>query len=72
MPTHDVAITELPRTLLSGMDVRFEIREDNNKLGELGISQGNLEWLPSGYTFPFTIEWSDLTDIAKEWGKQKK
>ena len=72
MATHDVAIIELPRILLSGMDIRFEIREDNNKLGELNVSQGNLEWHPAGYTYPFTIEWNYLTDIAKEWGKQKK
>jgi hypothetical protein len=72
MATHDVTITTLPRLLIGGNDICFEIREGSNKLGELRISQGNLEWHPSGYSYPFSIEWDYLTDIAKEWGKQKK
>ncbi len=50
MPSHQVSI-EIPQKMILAKDVRFEIRSDDRKLGELLISKGNLEWVPANATF---------------------
>ena len=72
MPTHDVMITGIPRLLIGGNDVVLEIREGQNKLGDLKISQGNLHWVPVGCVYGYTLGWSQLDRIAKEQGRREK
>ena len=72
MSTHDVTITRIPRLLMGGNDVVFEIRKGQNKLGNLRISQGNLHWVPVGCVYGYTLDWSQLDEIAKEQGSREK
>ena len=69
---HDVTITGMPRFLIGGNDIVFEVRENQNKLGDLRISQGNLHWVPVGCSYGYTLAWSQLGEIAKEQGKREK
>ena len=69
---HDVTITRMPRLLIGGNDIVFEVREDQSKLGDLRISQGNLHWVPVGCSFGYTLRWDQLDSIAKEQGRREK
>jgi hypothetical protein len=52
-------------------DVTFEIKKDGKKLGELLISQGNLEWMPAkGKVRKHRIEWDALDSFMKENGTE--
>jgi len=52
--------------------VVFQVRENESKLGDLKISQGNLHWVPAGCSFGYTLGWSQLDEIAEEQGKREK
>ena len=47
MPVHKVVMSQ-PTDQVVRSDVKFRIQVDGEKLGELHISQGNLEWWPKG------------------------
>ena len=49
MARHKVAITSIPRMLVDANDIMFEIKENEIKLVDLKVSQGNLFWLPSDH-----------------------
>ena len=72
MATHDVTLIRMPRLLIGGNDIFFEVREDGSKLGELRISQGNMHWVPSDHVFGHTLEWRQFAEIAVEQGRREK
>ena len=72
MATHDVTIIKMPRLLIGGNDIFFEVKEDGVKLGDLRVSQGNLHWVPTGRTYGYTLEWYQLTEIASEHGRRER
>ena len=58
-------------------DIRISIKtgEKNKlkKLGELRISQGMVDYIPSGNRVNYyTISWSRLAEAIKEYGKECK
>jgi hypothetical protein len=59
MPRHEISIT-LPRKPLKNVDTTIEIKSDGEKLGELLISKGSLDWVPAGAQKPRRISWEDL------------
>jgi len=72
MASHQVTITNIPRRIVGANDVVFEVREDNEKLGDLKVSQGNLFWLPSGYNLGRVLEWRQFAQLTEEHGKRKR
>ena len=72
MASYQVTITNIPRMIVGANDVVFEVREDNEKLGDLKVSQGNLFWLPSGYNYGQILEWSQFAQLAEEYGRRKR
>jgi len=62
----------LPRLLIGGNDIFFEVKEDGIKLGDLRVSQGNLHWVPSGNVYGYTLEWNQLTEVTREFGRREK
>ena len=70
MASHQVTITNIPRMIVGANDIVFEVRENNVKLGDLKVSQGNLFWLPSGHTFGRELQWSQFAQLAEEYGKR--
>ena len=45
MPRHDIEI-EIPPKVVVNSDVRFVVRSDGQKLGELLVSKGSVAWVP--------------------------
>jgi len=61
MPQHRVTM-QLPKDLIRGSDVVFSIKENGKKLGELHVSQGNVEWWPANHrTKKHRLSWSELS-----------
>ena len=44
-PRHDIEI-EIPPKVVLNSDVRFVVRSDGEKLGELLVSKGSVAWIP--------------------------
>lgn len=47
MPKHDVEMSIPTTKVVLSADVVFDIRSDDEKLGELRISKGTIDWAPS-------------------------
>jgi len=74
MARHQVIITNIPRLLIGANDIVFEVKENNAKLGELRVSQGNIFWLPSGSRRGIgrVLKWSKFDQLIKVHGKRKR
>jgi len=72
MARHQVTITRIPRMLVGGNDIVFEVKENETKLGDLRVSQGNLFWLPTGHNIGRVLEWTQFDQIAKEHGRRRR
>ena len=72
MARHRVTITNIPRMLVGANDIVFEIKENEIKLGDLKVSQGNLFWLPSGHNIGRVLKWSHFARLAEEHGERRR
>lgn len=69
MAVHKILMKQ-PKEVILGKDVQFIIQRDGSKLGELHLSQGNLEWIPSGSkTKTYRLRWVQVAKIFIEQGR---
>ena len=72
MSRHQVTITDIPRMIMGANDVIFEVRENDVKLGDLKVSQGNLFWLPSGHNIGHVLQWTQFAELAEQHGRRRR
>ena len=72
MARHRVTITNIPRMLIGANDIVFEIKENEIKIGDLKVSQGNLFWLPSGHNIGCVLQWTQFARLAEEHGERRR
>jgi hypothetical protein len=54
-------------------DLEIDVRNDDGKLGTLLISQGNIEWVPTGNKVNRTrMRWSKFAKFMEEYGRPVK
>jgi hypothetical protein len=72
MASHDVSF-RIPQKFIWAKDVEFEIKSNGEKLGELLISKGNLEWVPRGNSAnKFSLTWNKFAQLMEVEGKPTK
>ncbi|HEY7135590.1 MAG TPA: hypothetical protein VIB48_11030 [Acidimicrobiia bacterium] len=47
-------------------DVVFEVRSDEEKLGDLHVSQGSIDWYPRNARQPTTLSWEQFDRLMQE------
>ena len=65
MATHRVIMRQT-REQIVNTDIEFIIREETSKLGELHVSKGSIEWLPSNGRYKHRMSWSKFTRMMQE------
>ena len=69
MAKHFITMRQ-PKEVVLGKDIRFSIKRNGRKLGELQVSQGNLEWIPSGSKVKrYRLRWSKVAVLFQENGR---
>jgi hypothetical protein len=68
MPIHKVTMKQ-PREQILNKDVIFVVREGENKLGELHVSKGSIEWKPSNGRFKRRMRWSKFAQFMDDEGR---
>nr|WP_314527601.1 hypothetical protein [uncultured Pseudomonas sp.] len=69
---HEVKIN-LQSMLVQRQDVEVEVKKDGGKLGTILISQGNIEWLPSGNRVnKYNLTWTQFSEFMEEHGMPKR
>jgi hypothetical protein len=71
MPKHDIDIAIPPKVVLNS-DVRFVVRSDGEKLGELLVSRGSIAWVPGHSPRPVHIEWERFDELMREHGGRRR
>lgn len=72
MAEHRV-IVDIPQKVVLSKDVRFTVRSDGEKIGELLISKGNLEWFPaSNRVNKYRLSWEAFDRLMTESGRKVK
>ena len=69
---HEVFL-ELPKINVGSQDTRIVIKKNGQKIGELLISKGNIEWWPKGNSRKKKrLKWSEFEVIFNEYGRTIK
>ena len=66
MPRHDVDMSIPTSTVVLHADVVFEVRSDGEKLGELRVSQGGVDWRPGNAQIPAKLRWEQFDKLMNE------
>jgi hypothetical protein len=66
LPKHDVEMSIPTTKVVLSADVVFEIRSDGEKLGELRISRGTIDWAPSNSKIPVRLAWEQFDHLMRE------
>jgi hypothetical protein len=66
MPSHDVEMSIPTTKMVLHADVVFEIRSDDEKLGELRVSQGSIDWYPANAKIPVKLTWEQFDRVMRE------
>jgi len=70
MARHNVHVN-LPWREIGKSDVEFEIYKDEEVLGKMKISKGNLEWYPKNAKKPYSIGWSHFDKMIREYFEEE-
>ena len=65
MAKHSVTMRQSNEKVVN-TDVEFIIREGDKKLGELHVSKGSIEWLPSNGRYRRRMRWSKFANLMEE------
>ena len=65
MARHDIEV-EIPPKVVLNSDVRFVVRSDGEKLGELLVSRGSLAWVPGHSASAIHLRWERFDDLMRE------
>ena len=66
MPAHDVEMSIPTTKVVLHADVVFEIRSDDEKLGELRVSKGSIDWYPSNARIPVKLIWEQFDRFMRD------
>ena len=67
MAEHDIYF-EIPSGTLKNKDAIFEIYSDNEKLGNLKVSKGSIEWVPANHTNGYHLAWETFGELMEKNG----
>jgi len=71
MPRHDIEIAIPPKIVLNS-DVRFVVRSDGEKLGELLVSRGSIAWLPGHSPNAIHMKWERFDEMLREERRSRR
>ncbi len=69
MAKHNVYF-ELPNHEIGKVDAHFFVYQDGEKLGQITISKGNLQYYPRSSKKPITISWSKFDQMMRDFGSR--
>jgi hypothetical protein len=67
MPTHEVHV-DLPTRMVLHSDVKFEVWSDEEKLGELLVSKGSIDWIPGNARTRYSLGWEKFNEMMVKDG----
>lgn len=68
MATHSISVHPSRPLEVVNADLVIEVRSDDDKLGELRLSKGSIDWVPSHHQTAISLPWEQFDRIMREVG----
>jgi len=69
MPEHRITVHPSRPLDVQAADLVIEVASDSDKLGELRISRGSIDWVPRGFKHPIRLAWEEFDALIREHGR---
>ncbi|MGN7823145.1 hypothetical protein ACTJJB_23700 [Chitinophaga sp. 22536] len=66
MAKHNVYF-DLPEREIGNVDAHFKVYKDGEKLGQITISKGGIDYYPNKRKKPITINWTQFDELMKNF-----
>lgn len=66
MTQHEIEMSIPTTKVVMHADVVFEVRSDGEKLGELRVSKGTIDWRPANAQKPAKLTWERFDQLMQE------
>ena len=66
MARHDIDMRIPTTKVVLNADVVFEVRSDDEKLGELHVSRGSIDWHGANSKKPSSLTWERFATVMDE------
>ena len=67
MAQHQVRISQLPQVDIHHKDLIVEVIADDEKLGELTVSQGGIGWFPTNAKQERSFSWEQFDQMVRDF-----
>jgi hypothetical protein len=69
VPEHRITVHPSKPLDVLNTDLIIEVHSDHEKLGELRVSKGSLDWVPRGHRQVLRLEWERFDSVMRERGR---
>ncbi|MEX2294026.1 MAG: hypothetical protein WD691_09595 [Acidimicrobiales bacterium] len=71
MATHRITVHPSKPLAVEYADLVIEVASDDQKLGELRISRGSIDWVPRAHASSFSLEWEEFDRVMQDNGRRR-
>lgn len=68
MATHSISVQPSRPLEVVNADLVIEVRSDEDKLGELRVSKGSIDWAPSHARTAISLTWEQFDRLMRDAG----
>jgi hypothetical protein len=68
MATHSITVHPSRPLEVVNADLIVEVMSDEEKLGQLQISRGSIDWVPRGHQTALSVSWEQFDQLMKDAG----
>jgi hypothetical protein len=70
MATHKITVHPSKPLAVDSADLVIEVTSSDQKLGELRISRGSIDWAPRAHAQARTLGWEEFDQLMQEHGRR--
>jgi len=67
VPEHELHVTQAPEFEIVNRDMVIEVSSDGQKLGQLQISRGGIDWRPRNDQIPCQLSWEQFDRYIQDF-----
>lgn len=71
MATHRITVHPSKPLAVDSADLVIEVTSGDQKLGELRISRGTIDWAPRAHASARWLEWEEFDRVMQEHGRRR-
>lgn len=65
-------LTKVPSHEIVNSDLVVEVRADDERLGELLVSRGTIDWRPARSQFVYKLAWHRFDELMQQHGRKQR